>query len=167
MDDEATTDERRWEAVVAREPAADTGWVYAVRTTGVYCRPDCASRRPRRENVEFHDSPSSAASAGFRPCRRCRPDDPAAPDPGAELAAAACRLIEASDRVPTLAELSTELAVSTYHLQRTFTTVTGVSPRAYGEQLRARRLADISRRVRRESMKVNRELERIQQAVDA
>lgn len=142
MDDVSAQDGSRWEAVVARDATADTGWVYAVRTTGVYCRPGCPSRRPRRDNVEFHDSATRAAAAGFRACRRCRPDAAGAPDPAAELVAGACRLIEGSERVPTLAELGAELGVSPYHLQRTFRAVTGVSPRAYAEQLRARRVAE-------------------------
>jgi AraC family transcriptional regulator of adaptative response/methylated-DNA-[protein]-cysteine methyltransferase len=142
MDDVSTRDESRWAAVVARDTTADTGWVYAVRTTGVYCRPGCPARRPRRDNVEFHDSATSAAAAGYRACLRCRPERSAAPDPSAELVARACRLIERSDRVPTLAELGAELGVSPHHLQRTFRAAIGVSPRAYAEQLRSRRVAD-------------------------
>jgi AraC family transcriptional regulator, regulatory protein of adaptative response / methylated-DNA-[protein]-cysteine methyltransferase len=142
MDDVSTEDGPRWDAVAARDATADTGWVYAVRTTGVYCRPGCPSRRPRRDNVEFHDSAAAAAAAGFRACQRCRPEEAGAPDPAADLVAGACRLIERSDRVPTLAQLGRDLGVSPYHLQRTFRAATGVSPRAYAEQLRTRRVAE-------------------------
>ena len=135
-------DEERWTAVVARDRAADTGWVYGVRTTGVYCRPGCPARRPRRENVGFYDSPAAAHAAGLRPCRRCRPDEAAAPDPGAELVARTCRLIEESDRVLTLDELARATHASRFHLQRVFTERTGVSPRAYAERLRAERVAE-------------------------
>src|SRR3979411_1691071 len=74
------TDDERWEAVERRDRAADGAFFYAVSTTGVYCRPSCAARLPRRENVSFHASPAAAEKAGFRPCRRCRPDQPALAD---------------------------------------------------------------------------------------
>lgn len=133
-------DEQRWAAVVAREDTG--GWVYAVRTTGVYCRPGCPARRPRRENVEFHDDPAAAEGAGFRACRRCRPREATAPDPTAELVTAARRRLDSDERVPTLAELASSLGVSPSHLQRAFTARVGVSPRAYAEHLRARRVAE-------------------------
>jgi AraC family transcriptional regulator of adaptative response/methylated-DNA-[protein]-cysteine methyltransferase len=135
-------DEQRWTAVVDRDRSADTGWVYGVRTTGVYCRPGCPSRRPRRENVAFFASPAVAAAAGLRACRRCQPDHRTAPDPGGELVATTCRLIERSSGVPTLDELARATGVSRFHLQRVFTERTGVSPRAYAERLRAGRAAD-------------------------
>ncbi len=133
------SDERRWQAVLDRDRAADTGWVYGVRTTGVYCRPGCPSRRPNRANVGFYDSPEQARAAGLRACRRCRPDAAAPPDPGAELVAAADRVIRESPAVPTLAELAAATGASPFHLQRVFTERTGVSPRAYAERLRAER----------------------------
>jgi AraC family transcriptional regulator of adaptative response/methylated-DNA-[protein]-cysteine methyltransferase len=135
-------DEERWAAVVDRDGGADTGWVYGVRTTGIYCRPDCPSRRPKRENVAFYASPADARAGGLRACRRCRPDEAAAPDPGAELVAATCRLIELAPGVPTLEVLAGALGVSRFHLQRVFTERTGVSPRAYAERLRAERVAE-------------------------
>jgi AraC family transcriptional regulator, regulatory protein of adaptative response / methylated-DNA-[protein]-cysteine methyltransferase len=140
--DELTTDEQRWAAVVAHDRTADTGWVYGVRTTGIYCRPTCPSRRPKRENVTFFATARDAAAAGLRACRRCTPDQPSAPDPGAALVAAACRVIEQSPTVPTLDDLAAATGVSRHHLQRTFTQRTGVSPRAYAERLRAERVAD-------------------------
>ncbi len=141
MDTVTADDETRWAAVVDRDRTADTGWVYGVRTTGVYCRPSCPSRRPNRENVAFFDTPTEAEAAGLRACLRCRPDRADAPDPGAELVAAACRILESSTTVPTLDELAAATGVSRFHLQRVFTARTGVSPRAYAERLRADRVA--------------------------
>jgi AraC family transcriptional regulator of adaptative response/methylated-DNA-[protein]-cysteine methyltransferase len=134
-------DEAKWAAVVDRDRRADTGWVYGVRTTGVYCRPSCPSRRPKRENVAFFDSPADAEGAGLRACRRCRPDRADAPDRGADLVAATCQILESSSTVPTLDELAAATGVSRFHLQRVFTARTGVSPRAYAERLRAERVA--------------------------
>ena len=94
----ASTDEDRWAAVVARD---DADFYYSVRTTGVYCRPSCAARRPRRENVAFHATTADAERAGFRPCRRCRPDEAPAAERRAAAIAAACRAIEAAtERLP-------------------------------------------------------------------
>jgi AraC family transcriptional regulator, regulatory protein of adaptative response / methylated-DNA-[protein]-cysteine methyltransferase len=142
MHQRTTDDETMWRAVVDRDRTADTGWVYGVRTTGIYCRPSCPSRRPKRENVAFFVSPLDAEAAGLRACRRCRPDRSNAPDPGADLVAATCRIIESSATVPTLDELAAATGVSRFHLQRVFTERTGVSPRAYAERLRAERVAD-------------------------
>ena len=141
MDPTTPDDEVRWAAVVDRDRAAETGWVYGVRTTGVYCRPSCPSRRPNRENVAFFPSPAEAENAGLRACRRCRPDQASAPDPGADLVAATCRILESASTVPTLDELATATGTSRFHLQRVFTQRTGVSPRAYAERLRAERVA--------------------------
>ena len=91
------SDDARWRALCARDASADGTFFYAVRTTGVYCRPSCGARRPNRENVAFYESREAARSAGFRPCKRCRPD---APVPGAEQAAViakACRMIESAE----------------------------------------------------------------------
>lgn len=137
-----TDDDAMWQAVVDRDRSADTGWVYGVRTTGIYCRPSCPSRRPNRENVVFFASAVDAEAAELRACRRCRPDQSTAPDPGADLVTATCRILESSTMVPTLDELATATGVSRFHLQRVFTERTGVSPRAYVERLRAERAAD-------------------------
>src|SRR3954454_1247516 len=101
-------DAERWAAVVRRDRAADGAFYYAVRTTGVYCRPSCAARLARRENVEFHDSPADAERAGFRACKRCRPDDEsnAADRAGAEAVAKACRMILEADESPDLHTLA-------------------------------------------------------------
>ena len=100
------SDEDRWDAVVHRDRAADGVFFYSVRTTGVYCRPSCGARLPRRENVAFHASCEDAERLGFRPCKRCRPDQPAREDQHAAAVAKACRLIEAADELPSLDQLA-------------------------------------------------------------
>lgn len=134
FDDEHT----RWQAVQDRDPNADGAFVVAVESTGIYCRPSCPSRRPRRENVRFFAEPVLAERAGFRPCKRCRPRET---HQHIELARRACRMIDGHpDGIPTLAELGAELAVSPHHLQRTFKRVMGISPRQYAEARRLERL---------------------------
>jgi AraC family transcriptional regulator of adaptative response/methylated-DNA-[protein]-cysteine methyltransferase len=134
------TDDERWEAVERRDRAAGGAFYYAVSTTGVYCRPSCAARRPRRENVSFHASPAAAEKAGFRPCRRCRPDQPALAERQARLVAKACRLIERSDEMPGLDALAKNAGLSRYHFHRVFKATTGVTPKAYAAAHRAQRV---------------------------
>jgi AraC family transcriptional regulator, regulatory protein of adaptative response / methylated-DNA-[protein]-cysteine methyltransferase len=131
----------RWAAVVARDPGADGQFVYSVRTTGVYCRPSCASRRARRENVEFHESPAAARLAGFRACKRCRPDE-ARGAATAQWVAQLCRFIASTDRSPSLDELSRQAGLSKFHLLRTFKHATGLTPAAYARGLRAHALRE-------------------------
>ncbi len=131
---------RRWAAVVRRDPAADGHFYFSVRTTGVYCRPSCAARRARRENVAFHDSRAAAEAAGFRPCRRCRPDAPPLAKHRAGVVAAACRAIESAETAPTLAELARDAGMSRFHFHRVFKAVIGVTPRNYAIACRTRRL---------------------------
>lgn len=128
-----------WEAVVARAPHADGRFVFAVRTTGIYCRPSCPARRPRRENVEFFDGPDAAESAGYRACRRC---DPRAEVTAPEAAVARARTyLEAHvGEAVALDALARVAGMSPHHLQRTFTRVMGVSPRRYAAALRADRM---------------------------
>jgi len=133
--------EQRWQAVVRRDPQADGAFVYAVRTTGVYCRPSCPSRTARRENVAFFDSGELAAAAGYRPCKRCRPDTLSLQQRHSALVRQACRAIEASASAPTLAALALEAGMSSYHFQRLFKAVTGLSPKAFHKALQARRIA--------------------------
>src|SRR5207237_4548520 len=102
---QATTNDPRWAALVARDPAADGTFYYSVKTTGVYCRPSCAARPARRENVAFHATAAAAERAGFRACKRCKPDQPPLAERQAAQVAALCRLIERSDHPPTLDEL--------------------------------------------------------------
>ncbi len=136
----ATTGDPRWAAVVARDPAADGSFFYSVGTTGVYCRPSCAARTPRPENVAFHATAADAEQAGFRPCRRCRPDLPPLAERQAALVAGLCRLIEQSAQIPSLGELAAHAGLSACHLHRVFKVVTGLTPRAYAAAWRARRV---------------------------
>lgn len=130
----------RWAQICARDPRADGVFFYSVRTTGVYCRPSCASRRPRPENVRFHTTREQAERAGFRPCRRCRPDRPPQARAQAARVAAVCRLIESSETSPTLDELAAQAGLSPGHLHRLFKSFTGLTPRAYAAAHRAGRL---------------------------
>jgi AraC family transcriptional regulator of adaptative response/methylated-DNA-[protein]-cysteine methyltransferase len=105
--DAETSADPRWAAVLARDPDAD-GFVYSVRTTGVYCRPSCASRRARPEHVAFHATAADAERAGFRPCLRCRPDQPPLVEQHAATVARLCRFIESADQAPSLETLAQE-----------------------------------------------------------
>lgn len=133
------TDEARWRAVSERLPEADGRFYYGVTTTGIYCRPVCASRRPHRENVRFFDSPAAAETAGFRPCKRCAPDTDAV-DPGLAAVIQACRLIDDAEQAPSLAELADAVGFSKYHFQRIFKRHVGLSPQQYAAHKRAERL---------------------------
>jgi AraC family transcriptional regulator of adaptative response/methylated-DNA-[protein]-cysteine methyltransferase len=124
-----------WQAVLDRDSAFDGGFVYGVRTTGVYCRPSCPSRRPNRENVVFYPSPEQARNAGLRPCKRCKPDDGEVPQ--TELAQQITSYIhEHLEQAPSLKELSSTFHLSPFHLQRTFKRVMGVTPKQYAMALR-------------------------------
>ncbi|MDL2338137.1 MAG: bifunctional DNA-binding transcriptional regulator/O6-methylguanine-DNA methyltransferase Ada [Pseudomonadota bacterium] len=137
---DATSSDPRWAAVVARDAAADGTFFYSVRTTGVYCCPSCAARPARPENVAFHASGADAERAGFRPCKRCKPDQPPRAEQQATLVATLCRHIESAEQPPTLDELAAKAGLSTYHLHRIFKTVTGVTPKAYVRSHRAKRV---------------------------
>ena len=126
----------RWDAVVTRDRESDGAFVYAVRSTGVYCRPTCPSRRPRRDRVEFFDRADEARAAGFRACRRCHPDESAAPDPWVDKIRRACVYLSNVDGHPSLATLAQRVGGSPYHLQRNFKRLVGVSPREYAEACR-------------------------------
>jgi len=129
----------RWAAVLERDSRQDGRFVYAVSSTGVYCRPSCPSRRPRRENVEFFSGPEEAERAGFRACRRCAPKSSMAP--AARTVQRACAYLDSHlDEPVTLAALGDALGVSPYHLQRMFKRVTGVSPKEYVSARRVERL---------------------------
>ena len=136
-----------WEAVLGRDRGSDGAFVYAVRTTGIYCRPVCPSRRPKRGNVEFFALPAAAESAGYRACRRCRPEVMVVSDPGVEMVQQACRALQGGvDGVPTLDDLSGPLGVSPRHLHRTFKRLMGITPRQFAE---ARRLQRAKKELRR------------------
>lgn len=133
-------DDPRWAQVRARDPRADGTFFYAVKTTGVYCRPSCAARAARPENVSFHATAAAARQAGFRACRRCRPDEPALAERQAAQVAELCRVLAESDEVPSLDVLARRAGLSPYHLHRVFKRVTGLTPRAYAAAQRAERL---------------------------
>jgi AraC family transcriptional regulator of adaptative response/methylated-DNA-[protein]-cysteine methyltransferase len=136
----ATAGDPRWAAVVARSAAADGTFYYSVRTTGVYCRPSCPARVARPENVRFHSTREDAERAGFRACRRCKPDQPSVAEQHAAMVTRACRLIETSQTLPSLEELARAAGVSTFHFHRVFRSVTGVTPRAYAAAHRGARV---------------------------
>jgi AraC family transcriptional regulator, regulatory protein of adaptative response / methylated-DNA-[protein]-cysteine methyltransferase len=134
------TGDPRWAAVRARDASADGEFFYSVSTTGVYCRPSCASRPARPEHVAFHPSTATAERAGFRPCKRCRPDQPPLAERRAALVTELCRLIERSEDVVTLDSLARHVRLSAYHVHRLFKAATGVTPNAYAAAFRAKRV---------------------------
>jgi len=142
----ATQLDPRWATVLARDPENRGDFYYAVRTTGVYCRPSCPSRRARAENVAFYDSCAEAERAGFRPCKRCRPRAPSLATERAAIVTKICRYIDAGTGTPTLAQLSQRAGMSAYHFHRVFKSVTGLSPRSYVLARRAQRLSGELRR---------------------
>jgi AraC family transcriptional regulator of adaptative response/methylated-DNA-[protein]-cysteine methyltransferase len=130
----------RWSQVRARDARADDTFFYSVRTTGVYCRPSCAARQARPENVGFHDTAAAAEQLGFRPCRRCKPNQPRLAERNASRVAELCRLIEHSDEVLSLKELARSVGLSAFHTHRIFKAVTGLTPAAYAAAHRAKRV---------------------------
>ncbi|MEH1903878.1 MAG: bifunctional transcriptional activator/DNA repair enzyme AdaA [Nostoc sp.] len=130
-----------WEAVLNRDPTFEGKLFYGVRSTRIYCRPICPSRRPNRNQVCFFESAQEAEIAGFRPCKRCQPQSETVPNPGKAKVLAACRYIEAqSDRIPTLSELCSQVGMSPSYLQKLFKQIIGVSPFQYADALRSQRL---------------------------
>ena len=136
------SEQERWAAVSRRDASADGTFVYSVETTGVYCRPGCPSRLPRREHVRFHVNAEAAERAGFRPCKRCRPTERSKTERNADLIAAACRRIEESDELLSLDTLAGEARLSPHHFHRLFKSVMGVTPKAYGDSVRAKRMRE-------------------------
>jgi AraC family transcriptional regulator, regulatory protein of adaptative response / methylated-DNA-[protein]-cysteine methyltransferase len=133
-------DDRRWNAVVARDSGRDEEFVFAVSSTGVYCRPSCPARRPRRENVRFFSHPDHAEKAGFRACLRCRPRSISG-NPQSDSAKQICRYIEQHlDEPVTLARLGEVFHQSPFHLQRRFKAALGITPREYADSCRLRHL---------------------------
>lgn len=139
---DATVDDSRWLAVEARDNRADREFVFAVKTTGIFCRPSCSARRPLRKNVLFYTDPQAAQEAGFRPCKRCQPDKLAPELQRAERVTQACRIIEASDSPLTLDALAAQVAMSPFHFHRLFKSLTGLTPNAWQKALRTRRLRE-------------------------
>ena len=132
----------RWAAVVARDSTTDGTFYYSVRTTGVYCRPSCAARLANPKNVRFHVLPADAERAGFRPCKRCKPDQPPMEQLHAAKVAETCRRIEEADEAPSLAELAQAVDLSPHHFHRVFKAVAGVTLKEYAAAHRAERVRD-------------------------
>ena len=136
--DNILPDDEKWRAVLSRDYRFDGAFVFAVRSTGIYCRPSCPARRPSKQQVLFFPGTIEAEQSGFRPCHRCQPRE-GGPSPKAKLVDQACRYIEANLQGKlSLAILSRQVGLSPYHFQRTFKKVLGISPREY---IKARRLA--------------------------
>lgn len=136
------SDESRWQAVETRDTRADEQFVFAVKTTGICCRPSCSARHPLRKNVLFFENVAAAVDAGFRPCKRCQPDKPAPEQQRIDRITEACRILEASSEPIVLAELAARVAMSPFHFHRLFKKVTGLTPHAWQKALRAKRLRE-------------------------
>jgi AraC family transcriptional regulator of adaptative response/methylated-DNA-[protein]-cysteine methyltransferase len=134
------TDDDRYAAITRRDGAFDGQFFYGVQTTGVYCRPSCASRPALRENISFHPSCEAAERAGLRPCKRCRPNEPSQQARHAEMVRQACRLIDQAEDIPSLEDIARQVGVSPYHFHRVFKQATGVTPKGYADARRAVRL---------------------------
>src|SRR5215831_11771845 len=130
----------RWRSVLNRDSGADGSFVYAVRSTGIYCKPSCPSRRPRRDRVEFFVNTADAIRGGYRPCRRCRPDDQHVSDPWVDKVRRACVYLANVDGHLPLSRLAARVGVSPYHFQRSFKRIVGVTPREYADACRLQRL---------------------------
>nr|WP_298136008.1 bifunctional DNA-binding transcriptional regulator/O6-methylguanine-DNA methyltransferase Ada [uncultured Pseudomonas sp.] len=129
-----------WQAVCDRNGAYDGQFVFAVRSTGIYCRPSCPARRPLQDNVSFHPTVAAAEQAGFRPCRRCSPQGQSPAEQLDALVAAACRLLDNADQALSLEQLATRIGLSASHLARAFKARTGLTPKAWAEARRRARL---------------------------
>ena len=136
----ATANDSRWAALTSRDSSADGKFYYSVKTTGVYCRPSCAARPARPENVQFHLTCEDAEKAGFRPCKRCKPNEAGLAEESAKKIAKVCRMIEKSEDVPSLKELAGCVGMSTYHFHRTFKSFTGLTPTEYAAAHRSKRV---------------------------
>jgi AraC family transcriptional regulator of adaptative response/methylated-DNA-[protein]-cysteine methyltransferase len=136
----ATLEDPRWVQVAARDHAADGRFVYSVKSTGVYCRPSCAARLARPENIAFHASCADAERAGFRPCKRCKPNEASLPEQRTAKITEACRIIETSEAIPDLKTLAARVGLSAYHFHRLFKQFIGLTPRQYGAAQREQKL---------------------------
>lgn len=135
-------DDARWAAVAARDRAFDGKFYTCVETTGIYCRPSCPARLPNRANVRFHDTRAEAEAAGFRPCKRCKPNEPALAEKYTEKVAEACRRIEAAEDAPRLDGLAEAAGLSPSHFHRIFKSIAGVTPKAYAVAVRRKRVRE-------------------------
>lgn len=136
---EFDTNNTRWQAVMQRDPTADVHFFFAVASTGVYCYPSCAARRPRRENVRYYTSRASAEADGFRACARCRADLAPPEQRRAELVVAACRALQRDDCL-SLAELAAAVGAKPQQLQRSFKRITGITPKQFARGVREARV---------------------------
>jgi AraC family transcriptional regulator, regulatory protein of adaptative response / methylated-DNA-[protein]-cysteine methyltransferase len=135
-------DDTRWRAVLRKDRRADGKFFFAVTTTGIFCRPSCPARRPRRENVRFYESAGDAEQAGFRACMRCHPTAATRDERNAAAVVGACRAIERAEKLPSLSELASSAGMSRFHFHRIFKTATGLSPKAYATAHRSQRMRD-------------------------
>jgi AraC family transcriptional regulator of adaptative response/methylated-DNA-[protein]-cysteine methyltransferase len=135
-----TEQDPRWAAIVSRDAQADGTFYYAVTTTGVYCRPSCAARRARPEHVQLYATREEAEKAGFRPCQRCQPDQPAFAEQYAAIIAEACRFIEEAEDAPDLETVAHHVGMSRYHFHRVFRAITGLTPHGYMVAKRTQRV---------------------------
>ncbi len=136
-------DDAFWQAVMERGRAVDDDFVFAVTTTGIYCRPSCPARRPHRRNARFFATPAKAEAAGFRACKRCNParrPDGTTPDRRTVAVAHGCHLIETAEPMPTLKALAHSCGLSPAQFHRNFKSIIGITPKAYADGLRAGRL---------------------------
>ncbi len=131
--------EARWQALTRRDPQGDGLFVYAVKTTGIYCRPTCPSRTAKRLNVEFFDTADLAVEAGYRACKRCKPDMQSQQEDRNALVLQACRAMENSSSVLSLEQLAQQAKISRYHFHRIFKSVTGLTPKAFQQAVQAKR----------------------------
>jgi AraC family transcriptional regulator, regulatory protein of adaptative response / methylated-DNA-[protein]-cysteine methyltransferase len=134
------TDDDRWQAVVSRDRSVEGQFVLAVHTTGIFCRPGCPARTPKRENTSFFATPADAIRAGYRPCKRCKPTGESITDKQRHIVEDAQRQIEAADTALTLDDIAATVGMSPWHLQRLFKAHTGISPAQYQRSLRSDRL---------------------------
>ena len=130
----------RWALLVTRDPAADGQFFYSVKSTGIYCRPSCPARLARPANVRFHATCADAERAGFRPCKRCKPNQPSLLEQHTAKITEICRIIETSDICPNLGQLASHARLSPFHFHRLFKSLTGVTPKAYAAAHRATRV---------------------------
>jgi AraC family transcriptional regulator of adaptative response/methylated-DNA-[protein]-cysteine methyltransferase len=137
-----TENDPRWAAVLARDPQADGQFVYAVKTTGIYCRPSSLARLPKPQNVEFFDTAQQAEAAGYRPSKRASKDQSDVAAQHAATVATACRQIEIAENPPALNELAETAGLSPFHFHRVFKAATGLTPRAYAAAHRSRRVRE-------------------------
>ncbi len=137
---DALNEEACWTAILDRDDEAAGPFVFAVLTTGIYCRPSCPARRPKRENLRLFRTAGEAKRAGFRPCRRCAPDGVSPADRRAETIATLCRRIEEAEEMPSFGDLARDAGLSPFHLHRLFKKITGVTPKAYMAAVKAQRM---------------------------